>query len=472
MIGEELDMKIGEHNPRLVSFFDEIDRIDDNDESILPISNKSIRKLASWESALTKHQRFNNDVEDDPIDAVIGFDFGTSCAKIIVRLPYEGEGGTSFAFPVPLEFRADEHPYCWKTTLFLEESKGKISLKPFGKAIPITDIKTSAMQEIISPGLFSSKREPLDVEQITVAYIGLLIRAVKGWVFRELFPSIKVDPAKRKVIWELNLGLPVAKLDNQIILSRFNTMSKHAWLIAENSKPKNLTDILNIINSNVKPSNNVSIYIRPEVVAQTIGFIQADITDFGFYAIADIGASTFDVCTFNYIEHNGEEKFNLFYADVQILGARALNWMDKVNSQFNRSFTEEDLKSDIQACIGKTIINTRKYKAPNEPIWSKELSIFLCGGGKMSETHINSLNHFKTTYDRDYNGTVEFFDAIIPENLKFNCDKNDYHRLSVAWGLSIPDIEFNKFTMPSGIEDVPKQEKLDREDRYIGPEQM
>ena len=214
------------------------------------------------------------------------------------------------------------------------------------------------------------------------------------------------------------------------------------------------------------------ISIRPEVVAQTVGFVKAEIADFGYYTTVDIGASTLDVCTFNFVDSQDEEKFNLFYSNVQLLGSESVNWIGTANQKFQTNFELSDLKKAIKACFGETVITTKLKKSPNAEIWSSSLPVFLCGGGKFSIVHNEALSEYKDMYKSGTFGDLDFRDVAVPKNLQYSCTEEEYHRLSVAWGLSIQELDFNSYVMPSDIDDVDKVTKIDITDFYIGAEQV
>ena len=69
-------------------------------------------------------------------------------------------------------------------------------------------------------------------------------------------------------------------------------------------------------------------------------------------------------------------------------------------------------------------------------------------------------------------GDLDFRDVAVPKNLQYSCTEEEYHRLSVAWGLSIQELDFNSYVMPSDIDDVDKVTWIDITDFYIGAEQV
>ena len=69
-------------------------------------------------------------------------------------------------------------------------------------------------------------------------------------------------------------------------------------------------------------------------------------------------------------------------------------------------------------------------------------------------------------------GKINFIEAQTPDNLSHASPPNEYHRLSVAWGLSVPNLNFSVFTMPGDIDDIDKKPVRDFGDLYVGPEQV
>ena len=456
---------------KLVELFEEIDRTDSVKVDSQELSSITRTKLASWAAAFRTLTESSPTQHDNPVYVTIGFDFGTSSAKVIVRFPYESEE-PAFALPVPEELRADNHPHCWKTLLWIQPETGQLSLSYKTGFEAITEIKTTAMQSNLTGRQSMAASAGMTPEITCLAYVGLMLRLIKGWLASDVLAELGIDPSQRPIVWELNMGLPASKKDDKKIADRFNGIAKYAWNLSNRSLLLFAKDIHFLM---VPPDTghvNADISIRPEVVAQTVGFVQADIADFGYYATVDVGASTLDICTFNFVNMSDEEKFNLFYSNVKLLGSESVNWLSITNTAFEKNYQLDDLKSAIKSSFGETVITTKLKKLPNAEIWSSSLPVFLCGGGKHSLVHKDALSEYSKSYKSGTFGELEFRDVAIPKNLNFSCEETDYHRLSVAWGLSIPAIDFNGYTMPSDIDDVVDMIKRDITDLYIGPEQV
>ena len=107
--------------------------------------------------------------------------------------------------------------------------------------------------------------------------------------------------------------------------------------------------------------------------------------------------------------------------------------------------------------------------------WDTSMPVIICGGGKSSELHLNALNNCKKTWNNiasGMRGNLSFINTSLPENLKVKCEKNQYHRLSVAWGLSIEQDLFAKVELPTDIQDLPRYRIIDITDRYVGAEHI
>ena len=456
------------------SFLDCFDRIDLGTEiksKFIKLSGETEAKLRFWDEKLRKSIKQLEGTNEDIVDVVIGFDFGTSSAKIIVRLPYEGEGGVAFAFPVPKEFRADNHPHCWKTLLYIDEEKNQLSLSPSEDSKIFSNFKAAAMQENPSKIIFRSGNTQLIAESMCYVYFGLLLRIVKGWLVSEIFPSLGIDINERSIQWELNLGLPAAKRDNKKIGKRFEVIAKNAWFLSETPEPI-IVDSLNSLLHQRNEGTNVTISVRPEVVAQTVGIMETTLPEFGLYGLADIGASTIDICTFNYGQKDDYDNYSLFFAKVGLFGVSALNWIDIIKHKLNVVFTEDDLKIAVKDCLDETLQTTKNRRAPNAKEWSSQLTIFLCGGGRESIPHRSALQEYIEIMNNHRGGKYRFEETMMPERLEHESTGSNYHRLSVAWGLSIPNLDFANYKEPGDIDDIESRKIRDYGDRYIGNEQV
>ena len=91
--------------------FEKIDKTDGLINKNLKLSETTILTIDKWKNAFDKSKSNDSNNNNEIVDVVIGFDFGTSSSKIVVSFPFNGDIDT-FAFPVPRELRADNHEHC------------------------------------------------------------------------------------------------------------------------------------------------------------------------------------------------------------------------------------------------------------------------------------------------------------------------------------------------------------------------
>jgi len=130
---------------------DGLDRyVDSADQGTLDELNELDRHYRSY---LASHDaQHDQDESHEKLYLTIGFDFGSSCTKIIVKAPFS-QRESSFALDVPVFFRMDDHPHLWKAVLCMDEASERFSLVPSAKSCQLTDLKTTLMD--IERGAFN-----------------------------------------------------------------------------------------------------------------------------------------------------------------------------------------------------------------------------------------------------------------------------------------------------------------------------
>jgi hypothetical protein len=146
----------------------------------------------------------------EEIFATIGLDFGTSTTKVMVRFPYE-PGAPTVAIPAPAHCRSMGDPYLWQTVLWLSES-GEFTAQPLENAYLLHTLKQGVMGRnadaliVLNP----QSRIRLTKTDAATGFLAFVFRYTRGWLFTyrsELF-------RKRRPVWFLNVGMPVANFDD------------------------------------------------------------------------------------------------------------------------------------------------------------------------------------------------------------------------------------------------------------------
>ena len=407
----------------------------------------------------------NQTLQRDAFILTIGFDFGTSCSKIIVNAPYAGE--RSFALVVPDFFQMDEHPHLWKGILSLEKLSERLSLSPTSGSSQLTDLKTTLMGAPHKV-MCKSKGAQLTSEHCCAAFIGLLLRLTKGWIWQNFSRFFGKDPERFKIRWEANFGLPAATIDNSALKAKFSSVFRAAWQISESSADVDGNSLSGFfVKAEAKQAELSSVIdIRPEVAAQAIGLIRANLADVGTYALIDVGASTLDVCVFNYLDAGEWDKQALFVADVTFLGAQSPIWFEQIKRDGLLNVPDIQLRRDIRQAMASPVLVTKTQRYRTAPVWSDVLPVIFTGGGRQSVTHRDAFSDFRDDWIRQTNSKgIKLVEPVIPKGLKAICEQSEYHRLSVAWGLSLTKDLFAEVELPSEI--PPDQQLvLDISDNY------
>ena len=151
-------------------------------------------------------------------DIVIGFDFGTSCSKIILQ-----DKQVKRAFAVPFDsVSSNYNRYLLATKIYLN-SDGTLTLDK--GAHEVSNLKAlfiSNPDEI----LFKSQLgESATSAEIAAAYIGLVLIEVRTWFF-----NIKSQDYKKvKINWELNIGLSSRSYDDRELYESIKLAALSGW---------------------------------------------------------------------------------------------------------------------------------------------------------------------------------------------------------------------------------------------------
>ena len=100
------------------------------------------------------------------------------------------------------------------------------------------------------------------------------------------------------------------------------------------------------------------------------------------------------------------------------------------------------------------------------------LPVIFAGGGRQSVIHCDAFDDFRADWVRQTSSKgIELVEPAIPTGLTAICERSEYHRLSVAWGLSLTKDLFAKVELPS---EIPADHKkvLDLSDNYISKDDV
>jgi hypothetical protein len=446
-------------------------------------------------SAQVHQEKYN-----DESDIVIGFDFGTSSSKIVIR-----DSGRQTAYAVPFgSLACSGNIYLIPTNIFINED-GTLSL--LNGEHSYDSLKIHLMDNPVE-SIFSSTNTspPISALELATAYIALVIRNAREW-FLEHTQSIY---EKTHIHWHINLGLPSKNYDNLKMRKNFQSLTMAAWRISRLDNSVNIADVKNNLNEaeihiateeqKVDPADFESLWLHPdfvnthpEVIMEVVGYARSPLRTSGLHLLVDIGAATLDAASFIIHSRDGEDIFSLLETKVERYGTMALhnrriqtlkdnlqkilierNSIDPtsplpVSNHYKIQAGGKDIsESDVcffhecSALIGKTIRDTKQRRDPFSRAWEKGLPVFICGGGGklISYREMISARGTKISSGRDDFKGFDIKEIPKPDQLEApQLPPKGYDRLAVAYGLSFTSDEIGKVIPQSKISDIHKEVK-------------
>jgi hypothetical protein len=454
---------------------------------------KSQRGKEGYEGLEGKTQVHDGNYEDES-DVVIGFDFGTSSSKIVIR---DAGRKTAYAIPFDIYDNSDTNPYLAPTRIFIEDD-GTLDLR-IGKNV-FSAIKIMLMDDP-DKVIFASGDGKFQVTALELAagYMALLIRYSRTW-FLNLTKQIYKNT---QIFWQINLGIPSGKYYDPPKARVFRTMVMAAWRISRGSGALNIKVVkmtlqeaeryIDDINKLAEMEADESLWLHsdfinthPEVIMEVVGYARSPLRNDGLHLLVDIGASTMDAATFIIHSHAGEDLYPLLETRVKRLGTMTLHSrriqglkkkfeaslqemfeIDPLNVLPDQSYytispkdtvqeTDSNFFQECSKVIGEIVRETKNKRDPFSNAWEKGLSVFICGGGGRFVGYKDAIKKRGESIKRS---TADFAGFIIknipkPDQLAApDLSLDDYDRLAVAYGLSFTVDEIGKV--------IPEKENAD-----------
>lgn len=402
---------------------------------------------------------------------VLGLDFGSSSVKVVI-----GDSALEKAFAVPFRNATGLPSFLLPCRLYKEG--GVFSLEDGGRAM--ADIKLA----------FLAHPTVVKYQQRVVAFLALIIRRARAWLFSEK----EVVYRSSNIVWRMALGFPTANHLDPEQTKGFRLLGAAAWILAGSSEEK-IDDIgviaalhrAEALDAGELPSDqeDVELSVVPEIAAQIYGYVASERFDNNAannFMMVDIGAGTIDASLFHVKRGRGKWDFEFYTATVEPLGAvnlhrNRLDWWARAIEE--RTSNREDLLEAISAARKVTdgeegmpqqleayfsaakvqFLDPRQHsdrqfygkvfkQVGHETYWKTsrgyltreqltDIPVYLCGGGsrmpfygRLKET----LNNHPSLYEWM---RVKVRPLELPKRLDApGLVRNDFDRLSVAYGLS------------------------------------
>jgi len=413
----------------------------------------------------------------------IGFDFGTSFSKCIIR----DIGFDRAKVFVPAKPADEALPFLLPTTLRLHgiklstapangNSYGRHCL-PFIKMALASTAQGSLRATCLTPYQTACDAKGWRLNDFVMAgavfYLAELFGEIDEHIKKE-FPGFGEMEGDQQFI---NVAIPIFQKSNRNIEIAFNKAVKIAWEVRHvlrDRKRVEVSELMKLV-SEYQDAKNKTVedgapFLYPEISAGLQVYAKSNAFPEGIYLFSDTGAGTVDQAVFTY-HKNG---FSFLEAMVSPLGSSEIEAFASQHSKRDieelRCMKENGEKNDnaldlarchlarrVQQKTTQLVSDTMQYKLYLKDQMQKSTLLFSGGGHCLFPYEVGVQDVFKgrplfkkKVHPKKY-GMLDLHDLEFP----WNADRDKWiNRLHVAYGLSFPDYELEKVKLPDEISDA------------------
>lgn len=398
-------------------------------------------------------------------DFFIGLDFGTAFTKVVI-----GVEGTSYVL------KLSPNNGLQPSSIFIA-SDGRCSLRQKTGDTLYTDLKLPIL----------TKNAAEEDYGLVIAFLALIFIECRQWYSTSHLTDLSPD-------WFVNAGLPTQSYEDERLKVEYCKLIKAAWALSYCEVVSYQTAIIlfRSIGGKYVPEyayfDEERINCFPEFVAQITGYVRSPRRRKHSHLIADVGAGTLDVSLFTVKENSGDWLFRVHDRSVETLGAdflskhRSLHIEAAKNVETYKFTTSGTLANSLKTTLDELILVDEPFKAKVNNSYATRVSalgvpaskiledivIFVCGGGSSDYLYSEAMKLIEDYYP------TEIAQIPKPDRLMsdFNLDE-DYHRYSVAYGLSHDHFDIGECIQqhieslePANISKIETQGRKNREELY------
>ncbi|WP_299018073.1 hypothetical protein [uncultured Photobacterium sp.] len=426
---------------------------------------------------------------------IVGLDIGTSATKVVFR---DHNKNQAYAIKLTTD---NVNPFIIPSRVFLNGNTYSLT----GKENCLKNFKLDLLEN------------PKNHEAMVIitAFIALVFRHS----INIFFSDVGKIYSQSEIDWEVNIGVPADSMNNQELLTVFkiagvaglnlgfsssditNQKLKYYIELVENGLINHDDSVFNELESDM-------INVVPELTAQIQGFLKSRKWDKrkNNMMLIDVGGSTVDACYFVITGTDYEPQHNIYTAAVWKNGALILHdgrisWLKRKISEngisapeiisyldeiYSHKISQQALPESIEEYVNTIKINSNNFdiKFKNDIGYSISHDIFLPGVNKYAHPHEKSTkvficggagdmsiyNDFVRCFNDNisYSSRMTLTELFIPNNLLADgLVKSNFHRLSLAFGLSHDAEELLHIKLPKDIPKEPVTQPHNHTDNYI-----
>lgn len=403
---------------------------------------------------IPKHAtQYGDRTESERLQLVIGLDFGTAFTKVVIAERRR-------AYAVPFNDHSERgNPYLLPDVLTVNED-GHVQLGHVAGGRQFSNLKMPILRGDATP-------EDLGV---VTAYLALVLQEARSWFMNKhqgAYSRFSLD-------WNINIGLPSVHYQNNVLVDTYRGLVQAAWVASTQAGAVTLAqDNHSDGDGQELPEHAVGAF--PEFAAQINGYVRSAMRRSDLHMLMDVGAGTVDMAVFNVHQKEGDDVFPIFSSRVKSLGVRMLQQhrIQELNKQLDpvsldgasdaqvrkalrvtsRILKEVDqpFRSQI-AWQARDVVKLAKLKYPGSARWQDGVTFFLCGGGAKVDFYKQLVQQMDNT---GIPCPLDRLSILTPDRLEApGISRDEYDRLSVAYGLSFDQFEIGEITPANQIENI------------------
>jgi hypothetical protein len=444
----------------------------------------------------------------DEHEVTIGLDFGTSSTKVVI-----GDSSLDKVFAVPFCDASGVNAYLLPTRLF-EQSTSSL-FRSERRTFSLQDGMV-CHRDLKLGWLANPDSRPY--RERVVAFLALVIRHARGWLFHEHASVYKTV----KIAWRVSIGLPAATVLESGPANALSDLVRRAWIVAGAEVELDANTVRSTLDGPVRVGEDApEVNVIPEIAAQVFGFVTSqrfDAKAVNRYLLIDVGSGTVDASLFRvYPERGRKWNFDFFTAVVQPNGASNLhvhrvNWwttilarrpeLAEIAQQLKDTQFFTDIGSEIPERYtdyvsgvgvrypgsaapdpdhaflferlipqvrGDTLCRARDFKLLAQDDL-KNVPLFLCGGGSRMKIYQRIATDLVEKPGISW-PTAQIRALELPDDLEVETQIGaDYDRLSVAYGLG--RIDTGRIRKATPILDLNPTAQDPWRNRYVDKDQL
>jgi hypothetical protein len=355
------------------------------------------------------------------------------------------------------------------------------------------------------------------LENLCAFFLFQVIKRSKDWIYldsADLLRGVEVD-------WSANIGVPVEYCDSPALVRFKRVLCLAWHLSTRNINRVKFSDLNRFLNAArlELEIDEMPCFTLPEMAAAVYSYTFSRQAKRGTYIFFDIGGGTMEGAAFRFDKNNGTDKIDFLSGLVEPVGVNALakkvarekrnleekmeysiihngeniiGNIEKISTQYKRSLRRLKQGDQIANKYGISVSQVKETLKPEnfnlyatqvlilaqalihrqvatviricgQKLTASEMNdivVFLGGGGMISHYYIDTIDSTYDAFSLKSTKMPRYKMQTVPVPGDFDMrglKELDFHRFSIAYGLSFPDYEVPTGVLPTQVPKAPSR---------------